>query len=309
MTDEEMGVLRTVCALSVLGAPPTLVELFQQYEEPVLERLAQSDRPFSHAIVSATQALVSNNVLCVFRARFLLTSMRQELEPLLIGEEWLPRKWRKAKRIASWLVRLAGVRAVYLCNRTAFGMPHDKGDLDFLVIVRHGSIWQTRGFATLPFLFLRDRPDAGVPKQDVVCLSFFVSDRALDVAPCALQPDDPYVRYWFLGLLPLADDGVGQDFWDANQTIRARHPHAKRWISSPALSVSFPAVRIPICSWLESCARSAEWRYFPESLRMQANRDTRVMISDERLKFHANDGRESVRTRYHALCASYGISH
>ena len=310
MTDEEIGVLKTVCILSVLGAPPTWVELLQSFEEPALQHLVPRDRASSRfdAIASAAQALVSKKKICVFRGRFLLSSLQQELEPLFVGEEWLPRKWRKARKVASWLAHLAGVRAVFLCNRTAFGIPHDTGDLDFLVIVHHGSIWQTRGLATLPFIFLRDRPDPLVVQRDVVCLSFFISDQALDLAPCALQPDDPYLRYWFLGLLPLVDDGVCQDFWDANHTLRARHPYAKRWISSPALSLSLPTVRIPVCSWFESCARWVEWRYFPESLRMQANHDTHVMISDARLKFHAEDGRESVRTRYHTLCSLYGIN-
>lgn len=305
MTVQEQAVLRTISALALLGAPPTLAELYQHFDQGLD---AIKDISLSSSAIEVTlRSLCERQILKLVRGRYLLSDLGADLESKLTGEEWMPRKLRKARKVASWLARLAGVRAVFLCNRTAFGLPHDEGDLDFFVIVRHGSIWQTRGFAGLPFVLLRDRPKAGTKERDVVCLSFFLSDQALDLAPCLLKPDDVYFRHWFLGLLPLVDDGVMQELWEANQKLHARHPFAKTWLVSPDLRVSVPHLRIPVSGWLERFGRLLQTKYFPRALRERANQDTRVMISDRHLKFHIDDGREVVQKRYQELCERYGI--
>lgn len=303
MTLIEEGVLRSVLGQSVLGAPPTIAELIHGYD-----RGKEGHAPRGAEIHEAADALVSAGHLTRVRGRYLPPSLQDELVPALRGEEWMPRKLRKARRVARWLVRVGGVRAVFLCNRTAFGLPRDEGDLDFLVIVRHGSIWQTRGISGLPFVLLGDRPGPNGNERDVVCLSFFLSDHALDLSPCALSAEDMYLRYWLLGLLPLADDGVGALFWEANAPLRARHPNAERWIPSPDLRITLPRLRIPVMPWFERVARSVQWKYFPRVLREKANTSTHVMISDERLKFHLDDGREALQSAYVALCEKYGIA-
>ncbi len=302
MTGMEAAIVRTVVALGVLGAPPTIAELWQHLDLP-----EDGESTKLNDLEMTLNQLVVRNVLSVSRGRYLPSEMKAELTPLLAGEEWMPRKLRKAKRIARWLAQLSGVRAVFLCNRTAFGLPRDEGDLDFFVIVRHGSIWQTRALGGLPFVLLGDRPKPGVDERDVVCLSFFLSDQALNLRACALQPDDMYLRHWFLGLLPLVDDGVGAELWAANTELIGRHPCALPWILSPDVRVMVPTVRIPVTRLGEKLWRALQWKYFPQTLRDKANMDTHVMISDERLKFHVGDGREAMQERYVQLCASYGI--
>lgn len=304
MTLIEEGVFRAAAALSVLEAPPTWPELVNSFDR----RTAETPVPQLIELQAALDWLVRTNVLTVQRGRYFPTSLQAKLQPVFSGEEWMPRKLRKARKVAQWLARLEGVRAVYLCNRTAFGLPHDDGDLDFLLIVRHGSIWQTRGLAGLPFLLLRDRPQPGKQDRDVVCLSFFLSDQSLNLSDCLLQPDDVYFRQWFLGLLPLVDDGVGEAFWNANEAMRARHPLAESWIPSPDVRVALPRVRIPVSDTLERAARTLQWKYFPRAIRERANQGTHVMISDERLKFHVDDGREGLQQAYAELCASYGLA-
>ncbi len=303
MTPIEQGVLRTVSGLAVLGAPPTLSEVAQHYD-----RGDEQEMPSLIQLQESVEQLVQQKQLVTKRGRYFPASLQATIEQVFAGEEWMPRKLRKARKIARWLVRLGGVRAVYLCNRTAFGLPRDEGDLDFFVIVRHGSIWQTRALAGLPFVLLGDRPGTKADERDVVCLSFFLSDRALDLSPCALQPDDMYLRHWFLGLLPLVDDGVGHEFWTVNKRLCARHPLAEEWIASPDLLVERPTLRIPTLASLERLARSFQWKYFPRTLREKANKDTHVMISDERLKFHVDDGREELQRSYADVCRQYGVT-
>lgn len=304
MTELSAGILRSACAGFVVGTPPTIAELWNGFDTA----LDAQQKPTIEQFRQTTDELVRSGLLIVQRGRYFPSVVPEDERKLTGSDEWLPRKLRKARKVTRWLSRLCGVRAVLLCNRTAFGLPRDEGDLDFLVIVRQGSIWQTRALAGLPFVLLRDRPQPGASERDAVCLSFFLSDRALDLSDCLLSPDDVYFRHWFLGLLPLFDDGVLTEFWKANAKIRARHVQAEPWIISPDLRVLPASIRIPCIPGLEMITRHLQWKYFPRALRERANVDTQVMISDERLKFHVDDGRIQARAQYEALCQRYGIA-
>jgi hypothetical protein len=223
------------------------------------------------------------------------------------NEFYAPRKRRIAGRVTKWLACLGGVRFVALCNSTALGHARDEGDLDFFVIVRHGTIMQTRALAAMPFKLLGRRPGAG-EDRDAVCLSYFISDKTLDMSSHMLTPDDPYFRYWFLSLLPLFDDGISMDLWNANVHMASRHPFATPWIVPPDLRIVTPQVRIPTVSILEGIAGDAQRKAFPSTIRELMNRDTRVMVRDDVLKFHVTDGREEYRTRYEETLRRRGVA-
>lgn len=229
------------------------------------------------------------------------------IDRLRENELYAPRKRRAAQRVARWLARLSSVRFVALCNTTALGHARDEGDLDFFVVARAGTIMQTRGLAALPFKLFGRRPGRG-DERDAVCLSYFVGDDGLDLGPHMLEPDDPYFRYWFLSLLPLYDDGVSESLWRANAAITSRHPCARPWMVPPDFRVVRPSLRIPIFPSFERMAANAQIRAFPPAIRDLMNRDRRVIVNDNVLKFHVEDGREEYRRRYHELCHARGVS-
>jgi hypothetical protein len=224
------------------------------------------------------------------------------LRPLLVliheRTALFPRKLRNARKVARWLARNPAVRFVALANTAALAHSRDEGDLDFFVIVRHGAIWSTRLVAGTPYRLLGRL--AGRPKehQDAVCLSYFISDQGLDLSSHLLPGDDPYFRYWFLALLPLFDDGVSRECWQANHTILNRHPNAERWMTSPEVATRHPVLTIPGMALLEPAARWFQMRWFPRSIRELMNVDSSVMVNDRVLKFHVDDGREAYRSAY-----------
>lgn len=217
-----------------------------------------------------------------------------------------PRKRRVARRAARWLARLAGVRFVALANTTALGHARDEGDLDFFVVTRAGTIWTTRLFGVFPFRLLGMTPK-GKNDRDAICLSYFVADDALDLSSHRLPDGDPYFRHWFLSLLPLYDDGVSQELWNANAKLRGRHPFARKWIVPPDLNRETPRVRIPAFRLFEPLFRSLQMKWFPPAIRERMNRDTTVIVNDRALKFHVTDGREAYRQAYYELCRKRGI--
>lgn len=173
------------------------------------------------------------------------------IETQRANEFWHARKLRAAGRVCRWLVRLSGVRFVALCNTTALGHAQDEGDLDFFVVTKAGKIMTTRGLAALPWRVLGHRPGDKSAARDPVCLSYFIADDGLDLSGQMLKPDDPYYRYWFLSLVPLFDDGVGEDLWRANTAITSRHPFAERWRVSPDLDIAKRLWRIPAIAFIE----------------------------------------------------------
>ncbi|MDD2786273.1 MAG: hypothetical protein PHS79_05310 [Patescibacteria group bacterium] len=301
--------------------------------------------------------LINTGELVENQGRLSLSSHIDQINCGRENEFYFPRKLRNARRVAKYLKRLPWVRAVCLCNTTALGQARDDSDLDFFVIVKSGSIWRTRFFAALPFKLLGARPlssraespaysdvvEGSLVEQsrelrdfstalhirsasvemtrgkDPVCLSFFVADNFLDLSTLMLPDDDPYFRYWFLSMLPLCDDGVLHELWEANSTIRSRHPLAKEWIALGGHGTKLRIKNYELRtrdeeprikkgkSFLESFFEKIQRKSFPENIKAMANRDSRVVVSDNVLKFHVDDKREKYRQRYYDICKQYEI--
>ncbi|MBU1034522.1 hypothetical protein KKD42_01885 [Patescibacteria group bacterium] len=222
------------------------------------------------------------------------------------NEIWSSRKLRVARQAAAWLARLKAVRFVAVCNATALGHARDAGDIDFFVIVRAGNLMLTRALAALPFQLLGRRP-SGNKIRDAICLSYFISDSELDLAPHMLIPEDPYFRYWFLSMVPLYDDGIARQFWEANSAIRRSHPLARKWEAPPDRALPVRRLRLPQIRWLERPARNIQMRAFPQTIKEMMNVDTRVIVNDNVLKFHVEDDRGEFRKRYEDICREKGI--
>jgi len=286
------AILKTVAFFDTMDYSPTWVEVVAWHEGTGCHDLSPS------SLEEIKDALIVSGLLEEGDGRI---ALKNRLDPLLklVRERTalFPRKIRAARKIASWLARHEAVRFVALANTTSLAHARDGGDLDFFVVVRAGSIWSTRLTAGAPYR-LTGQLSGPQEKQDAVCLSYFIADDALDITSHMLSVDDPYFRYWFLALLPLYDDGVSAQLWQANQAITSRHPCAEPWMVSPDLAVSRPMIRIPSPRWFERVARQFQMRWFPASIRDRMNRDTSVIVNDHILKFHVDDGREQYRARY-----------
>jgi hypothetical protein len=238
----------------------------------------------------------------------LVEELPKILDSIRERDMFQPRKRRRAAKVARWLASLGGVRFVALANTTALGNARDEGDLDFFVIAQSGTLWMTRLLGAGPFKLFGKLPTKD-RTRDAVCLSYFVADDGLKLAPHMLDGDDPYFRYWFLSLVPLYDDGVGSELWSKNQDIIDRHPFARRWIAPPDFRVQ-SSYRLPAQAYrpFEPLARSFQRRWFPRRIRELMNRDTRVIVDDKTLKFHVDDRRAEFREAYQALCKKYGVT-
>ncbi len=290
------GIERTLTFLEVIGYAPTRAELMHLLET------GHGAEMSAKAFLETVSAMLAQGVLIEDSGRIGFTeTVKPIIREIRNRDSFQPRKRRRAVKVAKYLAMLPTVRFVALANTTALGHARDFGDLDFFVVVKRGSLWRTRLLAVLPFKLLDLLPD-GDRVRDAVCLSYFVADDALDVSKHRLTNDDPYFRYWFLSLLPLYDDGVSKELWEANQSVRARHPQAQRWMTPLDLAVVKPRVRLVAPAFFERMAEKVQRKWFPKALREVMNQDTRVMVNDQVLKFHVDDGREKFRNEYYRLC-------
>ncbi|MBI5654913.1 hypothetical protein HZC53_04660 [Candidatus Uhrbacteria bacterium] len=313
MERQREAILRTLCFHAAWSHAPTLPELMLTLDggeiqnSNVVLSLSKdlSEQDVSEEIIQLKQeGMVSEE-----DGRLgLVKELPEIIQNIRERDIYQPRKRRRAVKVARWLAALGGVRFVALANTTALGSARDQGDLDFFVVSKAGTIWSTRLLGVGPFklaglLPTKDR------RRDTICLSYFIADDALDLSPHMLTPDDPYFRYWFLSLMPLYDDGIGQEIWEKNAGLRQRHPLARRWSVPP--DFSFKAeYRVPRAAYrvFETVARPFQRRWFPSIIKQMMNLDTRVMVNDKVLKFHVDDRRAEFREKYRDLCRKYGIA-
>ncbi|MFZ2804003.1 MAG: hypothetical protein WA001_02155 [Patescibacteria group bacterium] len=297
----EAAVLRTVAFHEAWNYLPTTTELLDSLD------VAKSGSVSWEDAERALDGLVRSGELLLDADRVgLPATFADRLFELHERDPLQARKRRRAVRIARYLSRLSGVRFVALANTTALGTARDGSDLDFFVIVRAGTIWSTRLLSAGLFKLAGLLPK-GDEIPDAVCLSYFIADDALDLSSHALPDGDPYFRQWFLALLPLFDDGISQELWDANSLLRQRHPFARRWIVPPDLHISTPRLRIPTARPIEALARGFQLRWFPAEIKQRMNQDTTVIVTDQALKFHVGDGRVWYRDRQATICHEFGI--
>ncbi len=307
MDEARIGLLRALSLFAAWSYPPTLAEWVAAWDAG--ERASPVDRSSLDisSIERAANELARDGIVVIQRGRVTFADRVSDIIEHERRERVSARKRRRAQGVTRWLARIAGTRFVAVCNTTSRSHARDESDIDFFVVTKRGTLWQTRAWAALPFRLLGMRPRTDRLVCDAVCLSFFVDETALNLSSFMLAGDDPDFRHWFLSFLPLYDDGIGEAFWRANVSLTERYPFALSWITNPALRVSRPWFRIPTPTWLERCARVLQLRAMPSTLRSRMNKDTTVVVNDSVLKFHLLDGRATYRARAKEIVARYGI--
>jgi predicted nucleotidyltransferase len=124
----------------------------------------------------------------------------------------------KAKKFL-WLFKLAPfVRAVFLANSLAMGLPNKNSDIDLVILCKKNRLWTCRFFLVgLLNLFGLKRPKNVKIAPAKFCLSYFIDLQDANHDKELLK-DDPYLLYWLATLKPLLGGRAielfyGQNFW------------------------------------------------------------------------------------------------
>lgn len=214
-------------------------------------------------------------------------------------------KHKITKRAAKKIRWVPFARAMLVCNNTSFEMADRTSDIDVVIIVKHGRMWTARLLVTLwlSLFGLRRNKKETVNK---ICLSFYVSDSSLNLADLVITEPDIGFMYWVVQFVAVYDpDGLQVNILQQNQWIKKYLPNA---FAASAMGSRFKVednrwAKLWRNSWqrawggayghlVERQAKAIQRAKMRRNLHsVQDEPDTRVVVSDEVLKFHEQDRR------------------
>ncbi|MEK7190063.1 MAG: hypothetical protein AAB666_03760 [Patescibacteria group bacterium] len=236
------------------------------------------------------------------------------------------RKFVLACRAAQLISWVPFTRLVAVCNTLSFEAAEKWSDIDFFIVARPGMVWLVRFLttATLTVFGLRRH---GRRIANKICLSFFVSDDAMNLKKISLTPDvqghpDIYLIYWMANLIPLINrEKTLEKFWQANNwawNYLANFDWRESVVNSHEIKCNSLVDRTR--RFLERCLggrsgdnlekflkkiqlfkilRNKQSQYFANG--------TAVVVNDQMLKFHEEDRREFFRNKWREICAGLSI--
>ncbi|MBP7806651.1 nucleotidyltransferase domain-containing protein, partial [Candidatus Gracilibacteria bacterium] len=191
------------------------------------------------------------------------------------------------------------IQMIALCNSRAMGEADENSDIDLFIITKKGNLWTGRFLVTAltSLLGVRRRNTHGLQKgtpeyikrtKNKFCLSFFITEEAMNLDSIRLQPNDPYLDRWIYTLIPLVNkNATYEHFMEVNGV-------------EPTYSLINPSWRV-FCmklgsifvffSFFENLIKKL---WLPKTLKAYESlgKPWGVVISDTMLKFHDNDQRK-----------------
>ncbi len=211
-------------------------------------------------------------------------------------------KFKKTLRIVRLFKYIPWIKMVAIGNMIGANNLKQESDIDLFIITASQRIWLTRFICAGLAALLKLRPTAE-NFRDKICLSFFVSEGALDLSSLKLS-DDKYLLHWLADLTPVYDRGNTYDkFIAANQWVKESLPNwfeiktASRQVKALDNVVYSDLVDVLFGS-LEKSAKNFQLRLLPQNIKAVMNKDTNVVINDDVLKLHINDRREEYNKIY-----------
>lgn len=217
-------------------------------------------------------------------------------------------KLRKVKRLVKWLRLLPSIKLIAVCNSLGYLNASQNSDIDLFIITASNKIWLTRFWLQSFLKLFRLRPYDRDQKKDSFCLTFFLSQDNLDISHLQISQPDIYLTYWLVKLLPIYDPfNVYQDFLQVNGWIKKYLPQAgaielnKHWLIKK-IWLRYLFWPLTFGFW-EKFFKKIQLILLPSNLRQLANQDSRVIITDNILKFHGiEDKREYYKKLWKEKC-------
>jgi hypothetical protein len=219
------------------------------------------------------------------------------------------KKWQIAKKGARILRYIPFIRLICVCNTLAFNNANIESDIDFFIVVKNNRLWLARFFATFLLDLLRMRRK-GEKIQDKICLSFYVTEKTMNFEPLLIKPEDSYFAFWTAQLVPLLNrENTFEKLIEQNKWVKNYLPNAfERTKKSLIVDNSFTnffyklkekALSGKLGNWLENYFKLVQKNKMDKNTESVAKEpNTKVVISDDVLKFHETDTREMIQREF-----------
>ncbi len=240
-------------------------------------------------------------------------------------------KYKKAIFVASILKFLPWIKLIAIGNIIGAHNAKADSDIDLFIATARRRIFLARFFSTLLVKLLGWRPKEG-DMRDKICLSFYVSEEAMNLQslmldsekvasrkPLVVSPeknlnfqsdsglfDDPYLIHWLANLKIIYErDGTAEKMRQANGWLKEYLPNfffpeivPSKAVKNHRLAGVIGAPLELLLGWTESRLKAIQLKIMPSALKCAAEFGDNVVINDQMLKFHLNDRREHYRSHY-----------
>lgn len=210
-------------------------------------------------------------------------------------------KYKKAVKISRLLCLIPGLKMIAICNSLSFNQAKSDSDIDLFIITAKNRIWTVRFFSLLLLKLLRLRPafNKTGDSKDKICLSFFISEDNLDLEKYKICVQDDYLSFWIQQLKPLyIENNTYKKFVQLNKWAfdKVRHQNHNYYISNYKRRINRflfkPLINLFVTWFDEKAYKYIQLKIMPDVIKnMACSWDSRVVISDNILKFHINDAR------------------
>ena len=260
----EKLVLEPIIFLDLFSFPPTAWEVWQYLNERL---------PFLK-VESVLSFWVSQKVISEKQGFYFLSGKDDLISIRKHRYNYSANKLKKARFFAKLFTFFPGVLAVSAANFIGSHNWRQNSDIDLFIITKKGYLWRSRLFCAGLAKILFSRPTKK-NKKDKICLSFYVSENALNLKNLELVGGDPYFKYWRQGLLPLYVKGnIWKKFLQANQG--EENKEGVKYIKK---------------NFLENLAKKIQLRIMSPQLKKEINKSEGVVINDDVLKLYLTERR------------------
>ncbi len=213
--------------------------------------------------------------------------------------------WEKVKRFRFLFSICPFIKLVCVCNSLCINDIDENSDIDLLIITEKNRIFFARFFITLLTSIFGVRRH-GKKIKARFCLSFFVSEENMDFSRIAIKPYDIYLAFWIKTLQPIAGDfKVYENLLKENNSflnlyftnkinLNREHFIERNFIEKISKKI---IEKIFSFDFINQRFRDFQITRAKKKMEKLANNNGTI-INDEMLKFHDNDMREKIRTKW-----------
>ncbi|MFH1789776.1 MAG: hypothetical protein ABH832_01785 [bacterium] len=299
MDNLEKSIIQTLAYFDYFSHPLTNEELFRYLWKPPL------DIKYDVFLARLNEFSIIGDKIQKKYCYYFLSGRESIVEDRRLKTYINDRKHKLARKAVKKIRYIPFVRAVMLCNNSSFEMAKEESDIDIAIIVKSKRMWIARLFTTIILsVFGMRRHRKKITNR--ICLSFYACDENLDFSSLIITEPDIGLVYWIAQFVAIYDPkGIRALLTRENSWLKKYVPNA---LECDTLSDRF---------FVNGCLFSKAIKFFFEKMwegwygniidsqaknfqlaKMKMNShsvqnepDTRVIISDQVLKFHEKDRR------------------
>jgi len=184
--------------------------------EEIMDYLYKYTYPVHIKEIKATLSyLVDEGLLSELKTYYVLAGREIIIETRKTRKFIAEKFWNRTKLYGTYMRSVPFVEMIAVCNNLAYDNPNSQSDIDLYIVVKPGRMWLARFLITVILHFYGVRR-YGDKIAGRFCLSFFVTNKQMEMKQFALNPEDPYLAYWTKNLQPIYGNDAYQNFRESN---------------------------------------------------------------------------------------------